>query len=26
MQKSPSAWDEFQLVHFMARVLHAIER
>lgn len=26
MQKSPSAWDEWQLVHFMARVLHAIER
>ncbi|MBE7182668.1 MAG: alpha/beta hydrolase [Terriglobus roseus] len=25
MQKSPSAWDEWQLVHFMARVLHAIE-
>lgn len=26
MQKAPSAWDEWQLVHFMARVLRAIER
>lgn len=25
MQKSPSAWDEWKLVHFMAMVLHAIE-
>ena len=26
MQKAPGAWDEWQLVHFMARVLRAIEQ
>ena len=26
MQKAPNAWDEWQLVHFMAKVLRAIER